>query len=349
MLLNFTRFNGLSFFWKSYIFIVSLLIFVVALVEIILEPLAEAMLTGLYGDFLPRHEAVLWAVSILIPPLVCGNILAKILSGKLEKMGRAAKALARGNLEARLPVKGNDQDAFDVLARSFNEMAQALKTQQYYERRLLADISHELRSPLTRMTVALELLARKHTDQEGLALRMEQELSRMNEMLSLLLEQARDSLTASRQEIIELGKIITELAGDYAFQGESEKKKIKTRIAGSLRVYGNVLQLERMLSAILSNAVFYAPADSLILVQARLEGENIRVSVRDYGPGAPEEELEDIFRAFYRVDASRARAGGGVGLGLAIARETAVRHGGSIAARNAKPGLELTVTLPAYS
>jgi two-component system sensor histidine kinase CpxA len=310
------------------------------------------MLEEIYEGFQPWHEAVIWAVSILIPSLACGYALSKILSAKLEKMGNASKALARGNLEVRLPAKGNDKDACDVLAKSFNEMAQAIKTQQHNERRLLADISHELRSPLTRMNVALELLERNHRDHKSAAilLRMEKELTQMNEMVSLLLGQARDTLlTSSQRGVLEIGKIISDLTEDFAFQGEIENKKITIDITGSLYVYGNAMQLERMLSSILANAMFYSPASSVIHVNARMEGENIRISIRDHGPGVPEEQLEDIFRAFYRVDSSRARTSGGVGLGLAVAREAAIQHGGNIVARNAAPGLQVTVTLPVYS
>ena len=343
------RLNTMPLFWKVYAFIVVLLIFVVGLVEIIFEPFAKKMLDGIYDGFQPWHEAVIWAVSILIPSLACGYVLSKILSVKLEKMVKASKALARGNLEVRLPVKGNDKDAFDILAQRFNEMTLAVKTQQQNERRLLADISHELRSPLTRMTVALELLGRKHKDQEtvAIALRMEKDLTQMNEMVALLLEQARDTLLIpSRHGIVEVSKMIADLTEDFTFQGEIENKRIKVNIAAGLNVYGYSMQLERMFSTILSNAIFYTPANSVIYVDACLDGENIRTSIRDHGPGVPEEQLKDIFRAFYRVDSSRSRTSGGVGLGLAVAREAAIQHGGNIVARNVNPGLQVTVTLP---
>jgi two-component system sensor histidine kinase CpxA len=345
------RINAIPLYWKVYIFIVALLIFVIGVVELVFEPFAERMLEELYGGFRPWHEVAIWAGSILIPSLACGYVLSKILSIKLEKMVKASKALARGNLEVRLPVNGNDKDAFDILAHSFNEMAQAIKMQQQNERRLLADISHELRSPLTRMTVAAELLGRRHNDKESVTifLRLEKELAQMNEMVSLLLKQARDKFLASGDNaIIEIGKIIGDLTEDFVFQGEIENKKIKARIIDGLKVYGNAKQLERMFGNILSNAIFYSPADSLIHLDTRLYDAVIHISIRDYGPGVPEEQLEDIFRAFYRVDNSRTRTSGGVGLGLAVAREAAIQHGGNIVARNAEPGLQVTITLPLY-
>lgn len=346
------RLNGLPLFWKVYGFIVGLLIFVVALAEFILEPIAERMLAGLYGGFQPWHEVVIWAVSILIPSLACGYVLSKVLSLKLGKMAKAAKALARGNLEIRLPVTNNEADAFDVLAQTFNEMALAIKTQRQYGRRLLADISHELRSPLTRMSVAAGLLPRRHEPEEREALlrRLEKELERMNELVSTLLLQGSDKGEASRaMEPVGINGLLLELADDFAFQGKALHKGVLLDAADGLNIYGNAVLLQRMLSNLLANAVFYTPEHSTVDVTARIDKENVVITIRDYGPGVPEEQLEEIFRAFYRVDSSRARASGGVGLGLALAREAAIHHGGNIVARNAGPGLLVTVTLPLHA
>ena len=346
-----TRLDAVPLFWRVYVFIVALLVLVVGLAEFILEPLAENALEGVYGGFQPWHEAVIWAVSILIPSLACGYILSKILSDKLGKMAKASKSLARGNLEARLPENGNARDAFDILAHSFNEMADAIKTQQQNDRRLLADISHELRSPLTRMTVAMDLLSLKHKDKEcvEISLRLEKEIRQMNECISLLMEQARDKLLYSGEKsALDLNKILAELTDDFSFQGEAQRIRIKAAISDGLMVYGNALLLERMFGNILSNAIFYSPPGNVIELEAKREGDNLHVSIRDFGPGVPDDQLEEIFRAFYRVDSSRARTSGGVGLGLALARESAILFGGDIVTHNAHPGLRVMVTLPVY-
>ena len=344
--------GAMPLFWKVYGLIVALLVSVVGLVEFIGEPIAENILVKLYGGFQPWHEAILWVVSIIFPSLACGYVLSKILTRKLGKIAKASKALARGNLEVHLPAAGNKKDAFDVLSQSFNEMADTIKAQRQSERELLVNISHELRSPLTRISVATDILDRKYKEEEivEIARRLEKEVARMNEMIALLLEQSKDKMLAlGKNSIVDLSAILCELAEDFSFQGEIANKGIKTDIASNLRLYGNTPQLERMFGNILGNAMFYSPQGSAIHIAACLQGESVYVTIRDFGPGVPYGELEEIFRAFYRVDGSRARTSGGVGLGLALAREAAIQHGGNIVAHNADPGLCVTVTLPVYT
>ena len=344
-----TRFSSLSLFWKVYIVIVVLPVAVVSLVELVLENLVEMALVAMYGQFRPWHEAILWAISILVPALACGYILSKHLSSKLERMVKVSRALAGGNMKIRLDVIGNEQDAFDQLARSFNEMADAIEKQLENERRLLVDISHELRSPLTRMTIAVELLLRDRDFEKNrhIVVRLEKELLHMNELIGLLLAQSPNNPNSRTEtETTDLGKILAELAADFSFQGQHMNKKIVAEIPDSLVISGNPNLLQRLFGNILSNAVFYSPTNSEILLQVQPVEENLEISIRDFGQGVPEESLEDIFRAFYRVDSSRARKDGGTGLGLALAREAALAHGGDISAKNAAPGLEVTVTLP---
>ena len=344
------RLADMSLFWKAYWLTVGLLMAVVIVVEATLEPAGEALLKGLYGGFRPWHEAVVWVAVILASSLACGYVLSTMLTRRLGKMVRVSQALARGNLKARLPVRGNDKDAFDVLARSFNDMADSIENQLRHERRLLADISHELRSPLTRMGIAAELLERRRGEEERAAIihRLEREVERMNELVAALLVQARERLSG-RDEAgpVNLGSLLAELAADFNFQGESERKTVRARLGQGLMMHGQAGLLQRLFGNLLSNAVFYTPPGGEAHLEAVLENGTMRVVIRDFGPGVPEDQLEDIFRAFYRVDGSRSRQSGGAGLGLAIAQEAALWHGGSIVARNASPGLELTVILPA--
>jgi len=344
------RLMVMPLFWKVFFLITAILVFVVGLVELVIEPWAEEVLNGLGGGFQPWHEAAIWLVSILLPSLASGGILSKILSDKLGKMAKASKALTRGNLEARMPENGNARDAFDVLAYSFNKMAEAIKNARENEHRFLADISHELRSPLTRMAVAADLLNLRPKDEESrdILARLEKDMRRLDELISKILGQARDKLMDfGPKQALDLAKILTGLTDDFSFQGEKRRLRIKAAIADGLAVYGSAPMMERLFGNILSNAFFYSPPGQTVELDAKREGDDISVVIRDFGPGVPEDQLEDIFRAFYRVDGSRARTSGGVGLGLALARESAILAGGHIVAGNAGPGLRVTVTLPA--
>lgn len=340
--------RSMPLFWKINMFIAPLLIFVVGLVEFVLEPLAEIVLADLYGGFLMWHEVILWAVSIVLPSLACSYILSEMLTRKLGRMAKVASSIANGNLNARFSVAGNDADAFDVMAQSFNGMAEEIEKQMTNERKLLADISHELRSPLSRMSIAAELLPRKREEErEQVIQRLHKEIAHMNELVSLLFTQARNKLlSADTKHMVNLKEILSELADDFRFQGEVQNKDVQTKLADSLLLTGNPLLLRRMFSNLLSNAIFYTPPNSTIEIGACIFNGKIVVTIRDHGPGVPEDELEDIFRAFYRVDNSRARTSGGAGLGLALVREAVIAHKGSVEAENAQPGLLVTTILP---
>jgi two-component system sensor histidine kinase CpxA len=346
-----------GFSWKDYSRIVLTIILVLALlvggVEFVFEPLAEEdeeLLAEFYDETESWSEMLAWVIGITVSSLICGYMLARALSLKLEKMSATARELLRGNLEARMPVKDKGRDALDALARSFNEIAASLAEYLQNERRLLADISHELRSPLARMTVAVELLkrGREGPQREDIVSRLEKEVSRMSELVSLLLAQERDRVTAAGEALpVDLGALLTGLAEDFSFQGQAQKKDISVRLEEGLLLSGYPQLLQRMFGNLLSNAFFYTPAGSEVQLSAVRESGEIKVRIRDYGPGVPADKLREIFRAFYRVDGSRARSSGGAGLGLAIAQEAVLRHGGSIEAENAAPGLLVTVTLPA--
>lgn len=342
--------GALPLFWRVNFFITAVLILVVGMVEAVLEPLAEIALADLYGGFQAWHEAILWGISILFPSLACSYILSKSLSGKLGRMAKVASAIAHGNLNARFAVTGNSKDEFDLLAQRFNEMAEEIERQMNNERRLLADISHELRSPLARMTIAAELLPRRHKpeERENITNRLNKEITHMNELVSLLLTQAKDKiLSDNARSTVNLTEILHELTDDFSFQGEIQNKRIEVELQENLKIIGEPLLLRRMFSNLFSNAMFYTPQGDKVVIKATSSKGKVLVTIRDYGPGVPEGQLEDIFLAFFRVDNSRARSSGGAGLGLALVREAAIAHNGFVEAENADPGLLVTAILPA--
>ncbi len=316
----------------------------------LLEPLTERFLLRFSGGFHFWHEGIIWGISIIIPSFVAGYIFSRALAKKADSMAFAADQFARGNFASRIAVRDSSRDSFERLGKSFNDMASSLEGLIENERRLLADISHELRSPLFRMGIALELLPLKHDaeSRQQLVARLEQEVGHMSELVALLLARGRGRLLALKveEETLNVSALLQEVADDLAFQGRPEGKKVVSTIHPDVFIRGHAAQLRMMLMNVGTNALFFTlPEKSMYLYLAVREG-NVCIHVRDYGPGVPEDALEDIFRAFYRVDGSRDRNTGGAGLGLALAREAAVLCGGSITARNAGPGLEICMRFP---
>lgn len=343
------RFAALPLFWQVYVFVVLVLVGVVGLTEFLLEPWVEALVLGKTDMGVDWYEMPVWAVSILVPSLACGLLISRKLTRRLSAMAEAARSIARGDLAVRLPEGEGEKNAFNDLARSFNHMADTIARQLEVERRLLADISHELRSPLARMAVAAELLGTtQEPDKKAATLRhVEKEIHGMGELVAQLLAQGRErNLQGNAAEAKDFAAALGDIVDDFRFLARKHGITIQADQAVTVPVPVSPSPLRAIIGNILDNAVFYSPSGGHIAVAASIEGKHIRITIRDHGPGVPAENLPEIFRAFYRVDASRARESGGAGLGLALARAEAIRLGGDITAENADPGLLVTVTLP---
>lgn len=343
------RRRGLNFYWHVYILMVISFGLVITFVEGVLEPLTLETLSRTIGGSETWSEVILWLVGVLLPALVVSLVLTLMVRKKLDNMARATRRLAEGDLDFRIEETGSD-DVFGRLADSFNGMADRVQALLVNEKRLLADISHELRSPLTRMAVAVELLPRKREYGEFAAAvaALSSEIGHMSDLVKLLLEQGKARLS-TLEHVVELDAsgLIHDMIDNYNAVCGDEGRTIVGEIQPGLDMHISPVHLRLILDNLLSNAIKHGANGGRTLVRAERVGENLRLRVRDDGPGVPEEHIEDIFRAFFRVDPSRARSSGGVGLGLALVRETALAMGGSIAAANTRPGLEITVTIPA--
>ncbi len=343
------RWRSLPLFWKIYWTTVLLFGGIAASVEWT-EDLVEPLLGSTFGIPSVWQEALLWLIGILGPSLLSGYLLSRFINRSFESIARTAARLAGGDLSARAEMTGNPDDAFGKMTGSFNAMAQSLERLLTNERRLLADISHELRSPLTRMHMAIALAQREDAPAIApLIERMEKETARMTQMVALLLQQGRDNLLPDAPEEVDMADLIREIAADFRFEGQAEEKTAESFLTEPLPVRGNASQLRTMLASVAANALAYTPRASTVTMQGLRDNGDVIIIIRDQGPGVPPDAVEDIFRAFYRVDDSRARDTGGVGLGLAIARQVARSHGGDITARNADPGLAVVIRLPIFA
>ncbi len=310
--------------------------------------------------FLTRH---LW-LRLLIAVLISGAIsylVSRYLTRPLKHLQRASRELADGNLAARIDVPERGGDETDALARDFNSMAAQLQDKITAQKRLLSDVSHELRSPLARMRVALALAEKDPQRSPEQMLRIERETTLLDELIGQLLT-TPDS-ASSMEDSLDLVSLLQAVCDDAAFEAKAEGKSVvfQTELSEALqRSHGE--QLKRAFENVIRNAVRYTPSDTSVTVRLSQKPlgrhtNGYKVVVEDCGPGAPEPELERIFEPFYRIDEARQRETGGFGLGLSIARRAIEQHRGSITAENRQgcaaggdaqlTGLRVSITLPA--
>jgi signal transduction histidine kinase len=231
------------------------------------------------------------------------------------------------------------------LVRDFDTMAERLENLVTAQGRLLKDISHELRSPLARLNVALELARQRAGPEAGTALeRIDLEASRLNELIGRLLTIVRleSGGEALRKVPVHLEELVREITKDAAFEAQSRQCRVECSILDECVIVGDLGLLNSAIENVVRNAVRYTQQNTA--VEVRLEcvqgadGAQAVVRVTDSGPGVPEEALDKLFRPFYRIGDDRGRGTGGVGLGLAIAERATKLHGGEVKAANRPEG-----------
>lgn len=287
----------------------------------------------------PEHFLVLGLI------VLCCYGLAHYLTAPLRQLRSAVDRLGRGDLTARAPASRKDE--LGDLAASFNRMADHIQTLLAAERRLLFDISHELRSPLARLSVAVEL-ARTHQTGAPPLDRIQREADRLNALIRQMLEVTRTEGDPSRlkAERLSLDELINGLVDDCSIEAHARGCALDLTPSNPISLDGDSELLRRAIENVLRNAIRYAPLESKIEITIENGGGMAKVRVRDYGPGVPEEALPRLFDPFYRVEQDRDRKSGGVGLGLSIARRAVELHKGHLRASNASPGLLVEIELP---
>jgi len=247
-------------------------------------------------------------------------------------------------------VQSGRQDEIGQLARSFNQMADRLQKLIVSERRLLGDISHELRSPLARLKFAIKL-ARTSADSKTSLDRIERDVDRIAALVADIVEFNFIECGPVAQEtgIARAADIMDDVIRDCAM--EAEIRGCRIAVKGSLvgEIEGNRELLRRAVENVLRNGIRYTPDHSTIDVSVSENTHTAIITIRDYGPGVPEQALSQIFDPFFRVEEARNAMGGGSGLGLSIAKQAMQAHHGAITAENASPGLRVHITIPLRS
>jgi signal transduction histidine kinase len=333
---------------------------------------SELIQAGRWAEFLRRDRSVIarrsengryWfllaipggqAARALVPPeqllvlagvLVLCYLLAWYLTSPLRKLQTAIERFGRGDFSAR--AHSTRRDELGQLACTFDQMAERIENLVAAQRRLLLDISHELRSPLARLGVSVEL-ARSGTNRDAALDRIQKESERLNTLVGQLLQTTRAEVDpdALRAQAVRLDELLADVVNDGSVEAAARGIVVNSDTPGPVVISGDAELLRRATENVIRNAIRYAPPQTSVEVRLTRDESAVHISVRDYGPGVPEEALDRIFDPFFRVEQDRNRGSGGVGLGLAIARRAIELHKGKLRARNAHPGLLVDMELP---
>jgi two-component system, OmpR family, sensor histidine kinase CpxA len=296
-----------------------------------------------------------WGVALLVSGLIC-SLLTRYLTTPILRLREMSQKLTAGDLSVRAgPVLTKRGDEIGDLIRDFNTMASRIEELISRQRQLVSDVSHELRSPLARLNVALDL-GRQRKGSDPAFDQMEEDIQLLDEMIGRLLTIAK--LDRSAPEVpmsdVDLADLLSQIVRNAQFESREPNGGIGLSVSGHCMVCGNSELLHSAIENVVRNAVRYTEKGSVVEVGVECESlsgtSNVRLTVRDYGPGVPEPELKNIFLPFYRVADARDRQSGGTGLGLAIADRVIRLHGGTIRAGNAAPrGLRIEILLPQSS
>jgi two-component system, OmpR family, sensor kinase len=310
--------------------------------------------------FAPRRPSIFGALSLppisltilgiaLVVSAITSWWLAQHLSAPIRRIQEGARALASENLDIRVSEGLEDRkDELAVLARDFDAMAGQLRANRSATTQLLRDISHELRSPLARMRVALGLARQPPADMMRQLDRLEREIERLDSMISQVLKLARLHGAESQieKESFELDEVIEEVVRDANFEGAVKNCTVNVQGSANAAIVGNRELLRSAIENVLRNAVRYSPAKNPVDLSVARARSGLEIAIADHGPGVPPADLERIFEPFYRVAESRDRDSGGEGIGLAITAQVMKAHGGCARARNTPGGFEVRLSLP---
>jgi two-component system sensor histidine kinase CpxA len=286
--------------------------------------------------------------------LVC-LVLAHYIASPILHLQSVSRRIATGDLSARAQVRlTSGRDEIADLSKDFNLMAEQIETLLHSQNQLFQAISHEMRSPLARLTLAAGIAKGTCTpESDSLLERIETEAERIEQMLAQLLTLARldRGATLFPRTPVMLSLLLSDIVSDAHFEGSATKRSVILTNADPCLVDGSNALLRSAIENVIRNAIRYTRESSTVEVSLTLDnsaGQDLAViHVTDEGPGVPSAELSQIFKPFYRVSSARERETGGTGLGLAITDRAVHLYHGSVAARNrAEGGLDVEIRLP---
>jgi two-component system sensor histidine kinase CpxA len=293
-----------------------------------------------WSAFLPYFALILAVIGLL-----CWFVARDIVT-PLRTLAGAVERFGRGDWSTRVRVARRDE--IGQLTQAFNEMGGRIETLLAAERRLLQDLSHELRSPLARLNIAIEL-ARTADDRDAAAARLQREVDRLTSLVGSILEvtRAEGDPASRRSETVRVEALLRDVVQTCQLEADARACRLVIVASTARTLQGDPELLRRALENVVRNAIRYAPAGTDVELRADESPTGLVITVRDAGSGVPAELLPRLSQPFFRVeDARDFSPTGGVGLGLSIAHRAVQLHRGTLVAENAAPGLRVTLTFP---
>lgn len=309
------------------------------------------LLTKFLPPFSAAGEMIRTTVMLIVVSAVC-YFLASSLTKPIKRLQKTAQRIAGGDFSARVgKMKGGSGNEITDLGRDFDIMVDRTEKVINAQNRLLGDISHELRSPLARLNVALELAKQRlNADDDSALKKIGQESNRLNELIGqlLILNRLESDGKPIIFEPVDITKLLLGVVEDCDFEASQKKRGVKILSCSNATVTGSHELLRRAIENIVRNACQFTAKNTKAEVSLSVMENEVQITVVDYGTGVPEADIPHLFEPFYRVAKARERETGGVGIGLAITEQAVKKHGGRVSVCNAQDhtGLIVTIVLP---
>lgn len=298
---------------------------------------------------LHRLPMWLWFAAAFVIISLVSYLLAYYLSRRIRHLRHAVQRVTDGDLTSRVSLSG--QDEVSALASDFNQMADRINDMLNSQRQLVSDVSHELRSPLARLRIALEL-AQRSDDATTALPRIEKEADELENLVTELLSLARieSGQFQLEKKDTNITELLQQIVHDANFEGEAKHCEVRLAFTEAMTLSVDPVLIRAAIENVVRNALHYSPEHGIVEVSTQSSPDKLTIIIEDSGEGVPELSLEQLFKPFTRVAEARDRSSGGFGLGLAITGKSLLAHGGEAIAQNREQGgLRVILSLPRLS
>ena len=306
---------------------------------------------GFFGSVRRQHPGVMLSIALGISAILC-FLFARSLVKPIRQLQHASQQMAAGDLSARVGSASKRHDEIGQLGRDFNLMSQQVEILLTSQKRLLADISHELRSPLARLQLSIGIVQQQAESADDDFLRssldrIEKEAAQIEKMIAqvLMLSRLDNPQALQHKESLDIHSLLAAIVSDAQFEAQEQQKEVVLSQNTKASIVGDAQMLSSAIENVLRNAIKYAKKRIEVTVYG--DKNSLHILISDDGEGIEQSQVLRIFEPFYRESLARDRDSGGVGLGLAIASQAIMQHKGSIQAKNTEAGgLVVHISLP---